>query len=98
MIKKLGFLIVLTLVISSCSGISQKSIDEKIEKEGIDANFSQKEYAFMADYAISHFEDSKSSDYIFVLLNASVEGKLDASNEAKCEELQTKVKQHQFNF
>ena len=96
--KFLGFVIATMMALTACSGVSQKAIDEKIEKDGYDASFSQQEYAFMADYALSHFDESKSSDYMFVLMNADAEGKLDSSNETKCKELQSKAKQYQNNF
>ena len=96
--KILGFVIAATLALTACGGVSQKAIDEKIEKEGVSASFSQKEYTFMADYALANFVDEKSMEYAFVLVNAYMEGKLDSSNEAKCEELQSKAKQYQSNF
>lgn len=104
--KLFGLFVTAMLVLTSCGGVSQKSIDEKIEKDGVTAEFSQKEYEFMADYVISHFDEILSSQdennpkalYMFVLLNADVEGKLDESVQKKCEEISKKAQEFKDNY
>ena len=43
-------LMALMVFLVSCGDSTLKSINEKIEKEGTSATFTQKEYAAMADY------------------------------------------------
>lgn len=49
-------LMTLMLGLVSCGGPDMKAINEKIEKEGNSATFTQKEYAAMADYLEKNIE------------------------------------------
>ncbi|MCH5231450.1 MAG: hypothetical protein J1F43_06610 [Muribaculaceae bacterium] len=105
LIKFFTFIAFCSLAMVSCGGADMKAINEKIEKEGVEATFSNKEYAAMADYILSHFDDvdqdEKIFDYTMILLAADVEGKLDNSTKAKCEEIQKKAQQtvrDNFNY
>lgn len=87
----------LLLLFTACGGSLQKTVDEKIDKEGLFTSFTQEEYAYMADYVISHFNDihdiqdkGYGVQYVLILLNAEDEGKLNASNLTKLEEIKLK--------
>lgn len=94
-----------SLSMVSCGGAEMKAINEKIEKEGNQATFSQKEYSAMADYILSHIddmnEDEKIVDYTMILMSADIEGNLDDSTKAKCEKIQQKAQEimkNNFNY
>lgn len=43
-------LLLISLTLSSCTGADYKTIDQKIEEEGVFADFTDKEYKAMLDY------------------------------------------------
>lgn len=49
------FIIIVSLTLVACENSSLKTINEKIEKEGTSATFTQKEYAAMADYLLKNY-------------------------------------------
>lgn len=49
-------LMALMVILVSCGDSTLKSINEKIEKEGTSATFTQKEYAAMVDYVEKNFD------------------------------------------
>ena len=49
-------LMALMMTLMSCGDSTLKTINEKIEKEGTSATFTQKEYAAMVDYVEKNFD------------------------------------------
>ncbi len=97
----------LTLIMTSCGGTDLKSVNEKIEKDGVEAKFTQEEYNAIISY-LSDIYDSPESlkkameggdeqvnqmlEYTGILLSAKEEGLLDESTSKKLESLDKKVK------
>lgn len=44
------------ILLASCGGADYKTIDKKIEENGVDANFTDKEYSAMLDYVEKYVE------------------------------------------
>ena len=98
-------LIFLLSGLSSCGAPSLESINEKIQKEGYEATFTQKEYKQMAIYVNDNLDNIKNSyefffmddkypymdKYLFILVEASKEGKLDSSTEKTMIEVERKL-------
>lgn len=103
--------VMLTAIMTSCGGADLKSVNEKIEKDGVEAKFTQEEYNAIISY-LSDIYDSPETlkkameggdeqvdqmiEYTGILLRAKEEGLLDESTSKKLESLDNKVKS--FNF
>lgn len=96
----------LTLIMTSCGGADLKSVNEKIEKDGVEAKFTQEEYNAIISY-LSDIYDSPESlkkameggdgqvnqmfEYTGILLRAKEEGLLDASTLEKYQKVLEKT-------